>query len=63
MFNTLLTYTQNFLRGKLTYFVAWTAIVGTAISWSQGLLDDQTALLIINANLALVGIRRAVSTS
>ena len=62
MINTLLILGGNFLRGKLTYTVAWLAIIFAVFGLSQGYLDQTQALVIINANLGLVGIRRAINT-
>lgn len=60
--NNKFFYVTNFLKGKLTYTVAWLAILFAIFGWTQGYLEQTQALEIINANLVVVGIRRAINT-
>lgn len=51
---------RTFLRGNLTYAVAWIALVGATAMWLNGQIDNEMYVFLVNANLAILGIRRAI---
>jgi len=48
------------LKGKLSYILAILAIVGAGAGYILGFVDAETAVGILWAGLALLGIRRAI---
>lgn len=52
---------MNILKGKLSYTLAALAVVGAIAGALLGIIDNDTAVGVIWAGLALFGLRRAVT--
>jgi len=53
---------MNFLKGKLTYGLAALAIAGAVAGFLIGAIDQETAIGMVWAGLAVFGIRRAIGS-
>lgn len=53
-------YARNFLGGKLTYLAGLLGIIYGVVGFFAELHDAQTAMVFVNANLAVIGFRRAM---
>jgi hypothetical protein len=60
MFEVIKTFGSTFLRGRLTYIVAGIGIVAAILMFAMGTIDQPTLIMLLNANLAILGIRRAI---
>lgn len=56
--NTLIPYVKNFLKGWLTYLVAFGGIAYALIGAKLGWVDTSTSTEIVFMSLAVIGIRR-----
>ena len=52
---------MNLFKGKLTYTMAFVAIVVGAIGWYMGIIEQEQAAQFIWAGITAFGIRRAIS--
>ena len=52
---------MNFLKGKLTYLLAVTAVLWGVTGYLMGWTDGDTAMKVIWIGLAAFGLRRAVN--
>jgi hypothetical protein len=61
MLELIREFGSTFLRGRLTYIVAGTGIVSAMLMFAAGTIDQTTLFVLLNANLAVFGIRRAIN--
>lgn len=56
--DTVREFGGNFLKGKLTYTIAWFTLAWAGYGWFMGFIDTPTASTLISTSLIGIGIRR-----
>jgi hypothetical protein len=60
MLEMILNFGRTFLRGNLTYAIAWIGLVGSVALYIENLITFEQFVFMVNANFVALGIRRAI---